>query len=226
MIFVHGYNVGFKDAIFKSAQMKYDLSYEWPILLFSWPSKNKKRYYSSDKENALYSSKNLAKLLDIISTLNVEEVIVVAHSMGTFCLAEALSQVREETAFQRLALAAADIDKQAFINQYADRIKDVFSSTTLYMSDSDVALLASSLANDSDRVGFAKNDVLVIDNMDSIDMTNLDEGFFTLGHSYVSENNRALDDLFHYLVCGHKVGERRLKSLTNKLLKKYWTLHA
>ncbi|TKG02850.1 alpha/beta hydrolase [Vibrio lentus] len=225
MIFVHGYNVNFKDAVFKSAQIKYDLTYEWPVLLFSWPSNDSIRSYPSDRENALYSSKCLANLLDLVENLGVEEVIVVAHSMGTFCLAEALSRVSDHTSFQRLALAAADIEKDAFATHYADDINRIFEHTTLYMSSTDTALLASDLVNEAIRVGDTRDDILVVQDMDSIDMSNLDKGVFSLGHSYVSEDNRALDDLYYYLVQGAKADARRLKSLVNKVNKNYWSLH-
>lgn len=225
MLFVHGYNVNFKDAVFKSAQIKYDLAYAWPILLFSWPSNNSIKSYPSDKENALYSSKCLANLLNLVASLDIEEVIVVAHSMGTFCLAEALSNVSNNVSFQRLALAAADIEKEAFISHYADNINNIFDHTTLYMSSTDTALLASDLVNESNRVGDTREDVLVAKGMDSVDMSNLDKGVFSLGHSYISENNRALDDLYYFLVKGIEANMRRLKSLVNKAAQTYWSLH-
>jgi esterase/lipase superfamily enzyme len=225
MLFVHGYNVSFKDAVFKSAQIKYDLKYEWPMLLFSWPSNASIRSYPSDKENALYSSKHLAHLLKVIASLKIEEVIVVAHSMGTFCLAEALSKLNEDILFQRLALAAADIDKAAFLSDYAENINKTFEQTSLYVSSTDRALLASDWMNESNRVGDTRDDVLVTNHMESIDMSNLDEGIFSLGHSYISESNRALDDLYYFLVQGMKAEMRRLQSLLNKENKEYWSLH-
>lgn len=225
MIFIHGYNVSFKNALYKSAQIKYDLMYQWPMLLFSWPSKGNIKSYQSDRENALYSAKCLSKLLELIQSLGVEEVIVVAHSMGTFCLSEALSKVNKETSFQRLVLAAADIEKEAFTTHYVEDINRVFKDTTLYMSSTDMALIASDFVNESNRVGDARDDILVVQNMESIDMSNLDKGVFSLGHSYVSENNRALDDLYYFLVQGAKASTRRLKSLFNKSSESYWTLH-
>tara|TARA_R110002033_G_scaffold171136_1_gene216240 strand:+ start:4106 stop:5527 length:1422 start_codon:yes stop_codon:yes gene_type:complete len=225
MLFIHGYNVSFKDAVFKSAQIKYDLKYEWPITLFSWPSNASIRSYPSDKENALYSSKHLANLLKNVASLKIEEVIVVAHSMGTFCLAEALSKLNEDISFQRLVLAAADIEKEAFISEYAKNINKTFEQTSLYVSSTDRALLASDWINESDRVGDTRDDVLVTKNMESIDMSNLDGGVFSLGHSYISESNRALDDLFYFLVQGMKADMRRLKSMLNNENKEYWSLH-
>lgn len=225
MIFIHGYNVSFKDAVYKSAQIKYDLMYEWPVLLFSWPSKGSIKSYQSDRENALYSAKCLSDLLALVQGLGVEEVVVVAHSMGTFCLSEALSKPNKKLSFQRLALAAADIEKEAFTTHYSDFINRAFEDTTLYISSTDIALIASDFVNESDRVGDARGGILVVQNMETIDMSNLDRGVFALGHSYVSENNRALDDLYYFLIQGAKASTRRLKSLFNKDNESYWSLH-
>ena len=38
LVFVHGFNVKFQDAVLRSAQLAYDLKYQGPIVLFSWPA--------------------------------------------------------------------------------------------------------------------------------------------------------------------------------------------
>lgn len=226
MIFVHGYNVNFKDAVFKSTQIKYDLNYAWPILLFSWPSKAKVKSYVSDKENSLYSSSALQHLLEKVSDMNIEEVVVIGHSMGAFCLAEALkSFTPTNNSFKRLALAAADIQKDEFVDSYSMKIKRVFELISLYMSSSDKALIASDFVNESERVGDSRGGVLVVKDIESIDMSDADNNLFSLGHSYVSESNKALDDLYHFLVNGLSADKRRLKELVNKESLKYWSLH-
>ncbi|WP_082628422.1 alpha/beta hydrolase [Aeromonas allosaccharophila] len=226
MIFIHGYNVSFKDAIFKSAQIKYDLNYEHPILLFSWPSNAKLRSYVSDKESAQYSSSSLRELLYKISTLGIEDIMVIGHSMGTYCLAESLNSFEPEcTSFNSLVLAAADIQKNEFINVYSKKIKSIFEMVSLYVSSSDKALIASNLINESERVGDASRDVIVVDGIDSIDMSNLDKNTFSLGHSYISESNRVLDDLHNFLLNKIPAKMRRLKHLTNKDDMGYWSLH-
>lgn len=226
MIFVHGYNVSFQDAIFKSAQIKYDLNYEWPLVLFSWPSKSNVKSYVSDKESALNSSVPLTSLLKKVSEMDIDEVVVIGHSMGTFCLAEALRDLDiKNNPFQRLVLAAADIQKQAFFERYCEKIKASFNMVSLYVSSSDKALIASNMINESERVGDTRNGIVVVDGIESIDMSELDNNLFSLGHSYVSESNRALDDLYHFLINGLPADMRRLKKLLNGESKTYWSLH-
>ena len=69
-----------------AAQFKLDVLEDLPIILYSWPSKGSIFGYDHDRENALYSAPILSQLLETISKLGFEEVVVMAHSMGTFCL--------------------------------------------------------------------------------------------------------------------------------------------
>ncbi|HDN9016542.1 TPA: alpha/beta hydrolase [Aeromonas salmonicida] len=226
ILFIHGYNVSFKDAVFKAAQIKYDLMFEFPIILFSWPSKGSVASYVSDKESALYSSSALNNLLKKISELNIEEVMVVGHSMGTFCLAEALKSFTANSAsFKRLILAAADIQKEAFLDIYAHKIINTFDMVSLYASSSDKALIVSKIINEFERVGDTRDDILVIDGVESIDMSGADENLFSLRHSYVSESNKALDDMYHFLINGLPASKRRLKEMFNKQAMRYWSIN-
>lgn len=226
MIFVHGYNVSFKNAVFKSAQLKYDLNYEWPVLLFSWPSHENLRSYLSDQNRARQSAPKLRYVLEKISELGIDEVIVIGHSMGTFCLALALelySSVNKP--FKRLALAAADIEKEEFLDVYADKVKEFFGEISLYSSSSDKALIGSKFFNEAARLGDVQNDILVVDGIESIDMTGADDHLFSLRHSYISDSNKALDDLHGFLVNGLSADKRRLKRLLNSQLRRYWAIH-
>jgi len=47
-LFVHGFNVTFKDAVFNTAQIAYDLRLDRPPLLYSWASKGKLEQYMAD----------------------------------------------------------------------------------------------------------------------------------------------------------------------------------
>ena len=38
LIFVHGFNVSYQNAILRAAQIAYDLKYQGPVILFTWPS--------------------------------------------------------------------------------------------------------------------------------------------------------------------------------------------
>ena len=38
LVFVHGFNVRYQEAVLRAAQINYDLKYQGPIILFSWPA--------------------------------------------------------------------------------------------------------------------------------------------------------------------------------------------
>jgi esterase/lipase superfamily enzyme len=225
-IFIHGFNVTFKDAIFKAAQIKYDLGYQYPLILFSWPSKGKVLSYMYDSRRAKSSSSKLYELLEDIYAMGVADVNVIAHSMGTFCLAEAIKGDNKSITpvFSRLALAAPDIDVHDYKSVYADIFVKTFKNISLYVSATDKALLLSELMNQIDRLGSTKNEIVVRDGIDTIDMSNSDNGLFTLKHSYISEENNALNDLHQFLINKIPVKNRRLQSLFNENKQEYWSL--
>ena len=61
LIFVHGFNVSFDNALFRAAQIAYDLNFDGPGVSFSWPSRGQAgtlgsilaiRHYPYDRESA------------------------------------------------------------------------------------------------------------------------------------------------------------------------------
>ena len=52
LVFVHGYNNGFDDALFRTAQIAYDLKYDGAPFLYSWPSGAGIAGYPYDRESA------------------------------------------------------------------------------------------------------------------------------------------------------------------------------
>lgn len=226
MIFIHGYNVGFNEAIYKAAQIKIDLNYEYPFVLFSWPSQAMVHGYVADKEQAIYSSSDLAKLLKDIADQGIEEVLVLAHSMGSLCLAEAIKKLDPSSpTISKLALAAPDIEAQAYIQDYSTYIKTAFDKITLYASSKDKALLISKRVNRSVRLGDAGSNISVIEGIETVDMSAADNSFFSLNHSYVSESNVALTDIHGFLINSIPAKLRRLNVKFTKDMKEYWAIN-
>ena len=51
-VFVHGYNVSFEDAAYRTAQMAFDLEFNGPAIMFSWPSQARTEAYLADVDIA------------------------------------------------------------------------------------------------------------------------------------------------------------------------------
>jgi esterase/lipase superfamily enzyme len=70
LLFVHGFNVTFDDAVPRAAQISYDPAFGGPTIVFSWPSQGGMLPfdYRRDERNAELSADNLKKvILDVIN---------------------------------------------------------------------------------------------------------------------------------------------------------------
>jgi esterase/lipase superfamily enzyme len=85
LIFVHGFNNRFDDAVYRFAQIVHDAKAPGIPVLFTWPSRGelKLRAYTYDRESANYSRDAFEQLLaTLTANPNVKEINIVAHSMG------------------------------------------------------------------------------------------------------------------------------------------------
>ena len=66
LIFVHGYNNRFSDAVFRAAQLVHDSGAEVTPILFTWPSRGSVFAYGYDRESANLSRDAFEHLLDML----------------------------------------------------------------------------------------------------------------------------------------------------------------
>ena len=62
LVFVHGYNTRFEDAVYRFAQIVHDLGADAAPVLFTWPSRGKLLDYGYDHESASYSRDALERV--------------------------------------------------------------------------------------------------------------------------------------------------------------------
>jgi esterase/lipase superfamily enzyme len=125
LVFVHGFNNRFDDAVYRLAQIVHDAKAPVIPVLFTWPSRGetKLRAYTYDKESATYSRDALEDLLDTLAAQpGVSEVNVLAHSMGNWVALEALRarSIRAGRIADKVAnvmLVAPDVDVDVFRSQ-------------------------------------------------------------------------------------------------------------
>jgi esterase/lipase superfamily enzyme len=60
LLFVHGFNVGFEDAVARTAQIAYDLHFDGLAILYSWPSEGSVAKYTTDEGNVAWSRPRFA----------------------------------------------------------------------------------------------------------------------------------------------------------------------
>ena len=148
LIFVHGYNNQFSDAVFRAAQVVHDSDAEVTPVLFTWPSRGSVFAYGYDRESVNLSRDAFEQLLDVlVRDPAVREVDILAHSMGNALVLETLRQMairdrRIPGKIEDVMLAAPDVDVDVFQNEIAD-MGDAHPKFTLFASRDDKALALS-----------------------------------------------------------------------------------
>ncbi|MGU3494869.1 alpha/beta hydrolase [Xanthobacteraceae bacterium A53D] len=148
LVFIHGYNNRFDDAVFRFAQIVHDSGADVTPVLFTWPSRGSLLAYGYDRESAVYSRDALENLLTALAKdPNVGEVSILAHSMGNWVTFEALRQMairngRVLPKIKNIMLAAPDVDVDIFQSQWTDLGKPS-PNVTIFVSQDDKALQVS-----------------------------------------------------------------------------------
>lgn len=148
LVFVHGYNNRFDDAVYRFAQIVHDSGAPAAPLLFTWPSRANLLAYGYDRESATYSRDALERVLAYLARdKSIDEVSILAHSMGNWVTLEALRQmaIREGRIPKKIAnvmLAAPDVDVDVFRTQI-EAMGEERPHFTLFVSTDDRALAVS-----------------------------------------------------------------------------------
>lgn len=208
ILFVHGFNVGFEEAILRAAQIKYDVKYQKPVILFTWPagagdgildSVIVSRTYSMNQQNAQASIAELAKVLKELQNRKVK-VNLIVHSMGHQVVIPAIlklvNQESRSNFLNEVIFNAPDYTGSEFATQSADVAKSA-RRITVYCSPNDNALVASKNVNGNYRLGMC----LKVKNVDMINVSQIDSpvlGIGGLGHGYYS-GRPILVDLYQTL---------------------------
>ena len=202
LIFVHGYNVSFPEAAYRTAQMAYDLKFDGAPVFYSWPSADAFHAYAADARNIEWSQANIERfLVDFFRQSRAENVYLVSHSMGNRAVTRALiAAARAEpgirTRLKHVVLAAPDVDAAVFRTQLAPALAEIGAPVTLYASSGDLALRAAQqLYGGFRRAGQSGPDLVVVRGIQTIDASAVETGF--LGHSYYGEDRSILSDMFH-----------------------------
>ncbi|PZU88170.1 MAG: esterase [Chelatococcus sp.] len=161
LIFVHGFNNTYADAVFRLAQIKHDAGIDAAPILFTWPSRASVFDYLYDKESTTYSRRALEDLIiKAAKSPDVGEITILAHSMGTWLTMEALrgAAMREHALpakVDNVVLASPDIDVDVFRRQIIE-MGPKLPRFTILTSTADKALGISRLISGGvNRVGGA-----------------------------------------------------------------------
>jgi len=215
LLFIHGFNVQFDEALVRAAQLSTDLSRENSFdigvpVLYSWPSAGALSLddYQGDRARSLAAAPYLEEFLDILTEdLSTTRVNIIAHSMGNRVLTQALEDYardyldrhnRDDLEF-RIMFVAADVEREIF--DVANGVFDnLDANVTIYTSDTDRALHISNIVNSNEEKRLGDTDknrpyIRTAQNYQTIDATAVATELFGIGHNYYSDNPTILWDM-------------------------------
>ncbi|EMY79363.1 alpha/beta hydrolase, PF05990 family [Leptospira weilii serovar Ranarum str. ICFT] len=205
LVFVHGFNVKFEEAILRAGQIRYDLKFPGKVVVFTWPAGSEaglidrillRGTYEKNLSSARSSRKEFKNFLMFLQNAG-KKVHLIVHSMGHQVAVRALDEIGKETdkpLISELILTAPDFDSGEF-RLFSDSLSKVAKRTTLYCSPGDSALQASSSVNQGERLGTCTR----IPGFDVINVNPVDSSLISLGHGYYS-SRPLLTDIYQILL--------------------------
>jgi len=205
VVFVHGTNTTFEYALYRTAQIAFDLGTgDRPFgtaFLYSWPSAGGLESYKYDFDSARLSVDHLTTFLTTVSEkTDAKHIHVIAHSMGNWPTMAALENVsksaKARTRLGQIILAAPDVDAAEF-TRMAAKVLPSARGLTLYVSSSDAAMIAArKIHRDAYRAGdIAPSGPVVLRGIDTIDVSRVSTEVFSLAHSEYAERRELLNDI-------------------------------
>jgi esterase/lipase superfamily enzyme len=159
LIFVHGFNNRYEDAVYRFAQIVHDSRADVAPVIFTWPSRGSIFDYNYDKESTNYSRDALETLLrQTAKDPRVSDVTIMAHSMGSWLTVEALRQMAIRDGhvapkINNVILASPDLDVDVFGKQWEAMGPDK-PKFTLFVSRDDRALsISRRISGNVERLG-------------------------------------------------------------------------
>jgi esterase/lipase superfamily enzyme len=219
LVFVHGFNTAFDQALYRTAQLAYDLQFDGVAFLYSWPSVGGVAGYIRDRESATQAEPYLKQFLTLVAEeTGASSVSVIAHSMGNLPLLNVLRDLGPAlppgVRLSEVILAAPDVDRDVFVN-LAAAIRGSGRGLTLYCSANDRAMTAArSFAGGVPRAGDVPADgPVIVPGVDTIDVTETGTDLLALNHSLYAERSALLNDIGLLLQTGERPPERRIPIL-------------
>jgi esterase/lipase superfamily enzyme len=218
LLFVHGFNTKFEEAVYRFAQIAHDSDASITPVLFTWPSRGNLLQYGYDHESANFSRDALENVLQFLSRdPNVGEISILAHSMGNWVTLEALRQmaIRNKglpAKIKNIMLAAPDVDFDVFRRQILamDAKPSLF---TVFISRDDEALAVSRRVwGNKPRLGAVDTqtepyrDQLDRERITVVDLTNVDSPD-RLGHGKFAQSPEVVRSIGARLASGQSLSD-------------------
>lgn len=213
LVFVHGFNVTFEEALQRGAQLSRDLNFDGSVVVFSWPSQGAIRRYAADRQQADRSVSSLVDLLvRLVAGRPDPRVHVIAHSMGNRVLLQAVRVLLQRDASLAIRLGELIMAAPAVpVSECAVWLDDIAASAvsadvrlTLYAAQNDKAMWAGRWADRGVLAGYCAGGRpfrhAIVDSIDITAAAGADR--FGLRHDVFTANPVMTDDMRQLLQYG------------------------
>jgi len=159
LVFIHGYNTHFDDAVYRITQIAQDSGYTGAPVLFTWASAGKTVDYVYDTNSATVARDALEETLRLVAKSGAKRIDIVAHSLGNWVTMEALRQLaitKDKDLSGKLGdvvLASPDLDVDVFKSQMERYGKPKHPFIVLASKDDRALDISSWIAGDKPRLG-------------------------------------------------------------------------
>jgi esterase/lipase superfamily enzyme len=214
LLFIHGYNSTFLEALYRSAQLVWDLNFTGVPFLYSWPSAARISQYLSDMETTAFSRDHLREFLEVVvGQCGFSRLHILAHGMGAQLLMPVLerisleAKVESDWQFGEIILVAPDMDADLF-DRLSTSVQRITRGITIYASANDKVLSTATTITGIPRAGEIRKDGPAISSVaDVIDITERDGSL--LGHSYFARETLVLEDIRNLIETSIRPPSRR-----------------
>jgi esterase/lipase superfamily enzyme len=221
VVFVHGFNTSFDNALFRTAQIAYDLKFDGAPFLYSWPSSGQVglQDYSYDRESTGQAEPYFRQFLELVTRqTGAKSVSLIGHSMGNQLLLAVLRDIKRTApagvVVSEVILAAPDVDRDTF-EFLAKEIRGVSRGVTLLAASNDRALeISRQFWGGVPRAGdVPATGPVIVPGVDTIDITATSTNVFSLNHSVYAEQPMLLGDIQTLIRIGERPLGKRMPSL-------------
>jgi esterase/lipase superfamily enzyme len=199
LLFVHGYDVTFEDAITSGARLALDMRLPITPVVYTWASGGSPLSYLHDEDTVRVSTLNFTTFLYRLLTTQKRPVVIVAHSMGARIVTGALAELSRRNcackALAKIVLAAPDLNVMELNAQWSALQQFGKNKWTIYASSNDIALTLSHIIHHYQRVGDPRPSLFISKGSDTVDASGASSALDSWGHSYVVGNPMVAADI-------------------------------
>ncbi|MDX9971622.1 MAG: alpha/beta hydrolase [FCB group bacterium] len=244
VLFIHGYNNSFEDAVYLTAQFWHFLGRRGIPIAYTWPAGRGGLFgYTADTESGDFTIFHLKTFLrDLAASPDVNKIHILSHSRGTDVLMSALRELKLATAaggedpkaalkLGHLIMAAPDIDTQVFAQRFlAEEINTMADDLTIYLSGKDRALLLSKWLHSSvNRLGLLTPGKIpegadrLLGYYGNLHLINANVSTNFIGHDFFYTNPAVSSDLILLLKHGRDPGAENGRPL-RPIMPHFWSI--